>query len=160
MKSNYYIGIGEGLGYTFITKIDRSTKTFFYNKEEKPLAFTSLTTAEDMLTSIRANGFDAILIVDPQKVEERFIVPHFLSMPPISKDDKAEFVGQIIDVFEDFLFEKEIEIPNGEKETYFPDENDEKLSIIFGSDYDYIADKIKEIISNWKLTDEEDTKKA
>lgn len=160
MKNNYYIGIREGLGYTFITQIDRSAKTFFYNKEEKPLAFTNLTTAEDMLTSIRANGFDAILIADPQKVEERFIVPHFLSMPPISKDDKAEFVGQIIDVFEDFLAEKNIHIPNSEREDYYSDtdekmEDKENLAIIFGSDYDYIADRIKEILGSWGLIDKE-----
>lgn len=164
MKNNYYIGIREGLGYTFITPIDRSAKTFFYNKNEKPLAFTNLTTAQDMLTSIRANGFDAILIADPRKVEERFIVPHFLSMPPISKDNKAEFVGQIIDVFEDFLSEKGIEIPNDEKEDYFSDEDDEapddedyeELAIIFGSDYDYISNNIEKIINNWGLIDKED----
>ena len=63
-----------------------------------------------MLTSIRANGFDAILIADPKKLEERFVTPHFLSIPPIHKDDKAEFVGRIIDVFEDFLGEQQVKV--------------------------------------------------
>ena len=121
MKKYYYIGIRDGHGYTFITQIDRTTKTFFYNKEEKPLAFTNLSNAEDMLLSIRANGFDAILIADPKKLEERFVTPHFLSIPPIHKDDKAEFVGRIIDVFEDFLDEKNIHIPNSEREDYYSD---------------------------------------
>lgn len=158
MKKYYYIGIRDGHGYTFITQINRTTKTFFCNKKEKPLAFTNLSNAEDMLLSIRANGFDAILIADPKKLEERFVTPHFLSIPPIRKDDKAEFVGRIIDVFEDFLDEKNIHIPNSEREDYYSDTDEkteeENLAIIFGSDYDYIADRIKEILGSWELIDE------
>lgn len=159
MKKYYYIGIRDGYGYTFITQIDRTTKTFFCNKKEKPLAFANLSNAEDMLLSIRANGFDAILIADPKKLEERFVTPHFLSIPPIHKDDKAEFVGRIIDVFEDFLDEKNIHIPNSEREDYYSDTDkkteEENLAIIFGSDYDYIADRIKEILGSWELIDKE-----
>ena len=32
---------------------------------------------------------------------------------------------------------------------------EENLAIIFGSDYDYIADRIKEILGSWKLIDKE-----
>lgn len=61
----------------------------------------------------------------------------------LSDDDAPEFIGQIIDVFEDFLDEKGIAIENEERE------GDEDESIIYGSDYDEIADGIREIISRW-----------
>lgn len=82
-----------------------------------------------------------------------------MSIPPIHKDDKVEFVGRIIDVFEDFLDEKNIHIPNSEREDYCSDTDEktgeENLAIIFGSDYDYIADRIKEILGSWELIDKE-----
>ena len=46
----------------------------------------------------------------------------------VKTNDRAEFIGQIIDIFEDFLEEKGIEIPNDDRE----DEND---AIIYGLDY-------------------------
>ena len=58
-------------------------------------------------------------------------------------EDESEFIGQIVDVFEDFLEEKGITIANEEKE------GDDDDAIIYGSDYDEIADGIKEIISRW-----------
>lgn len=61
----------------------------------------------------------------------------------LSDDDAPEFIGQIVDVFEDFLDEKGIEIENSEKD------GDEGDAIIYGSDYDEIAEGIKEIISRW-----------
>jgi hypothetical protein len=61
----------------------------------------------------------------------------------LSDDDAPEFIGQIVDVFEDFLDEKGIEIENSEKD------GDEGDAIIYGSDYDEIADGIREIISRW-----------
>ena len=61
----------------------------------------------------------------------------------LSADDEPEFVGQLIDVFEDFLGEKGITIANDERE------GDDDEAIIYGSDYDEIADGIREIISRW-----------
>lgn len=58
-------------------------------------------------------------------------------------EDESEFIGQIVDVFEDFLEEKGIIIANDEKD------GDEDDAIIYGSDYDEIADGIREIISRW-----------
>lgn len=60
-------------------------------------------------------------------------------------EDKPEFIGQLIDVFEDFLDEKGIVIENEEREG----DEDEDEAIIYGSDYDEIADGIREIISRW-----------
>jgi hypothetical protein len=61
----------------------------------------------------------------------------------LSEDDEPEFIGQLIDVFEDFLDEKGITIENEERE------GDEDDAIIYVSDYDEIADGIREIISRW-----------
>ena len=58
-------------------------------------------------------------------------------------EEEPEFVGQIVDVFEDFLDGKGITIENSERE------GDDDEAIIYGSDYDEIADGIREIISRW-----------
>lgn len=60
----------------------------------------------------------------------------------IADEDEPEFVGALIDVFEDFLDEKGIEIENDEKDGY-----DE--AIIYGSDYDRVADGIRNVLKNW-----------
>ena len=46
-------------------------------------------------------------------------------MCKITKEDKKEFIGQVIDVFEDFLDEKGIVIPNEERDT------NQKVLLIF-----------------------------
>ena len=61
----------------------------------------------------------------------------------LSAEDEPEFIGQLIDVFEDFLDGKGVEIKNSERE------GDEDEAIIYGSDYDEVADGIREIISRW-----------
>jgi len=71
---------------------------------------------------------------------------------PVDYDDRAEFFGQIIDIFEDFLAEKGIEIENDEREDYGA-EDDEELAIIFGSDYDYIRDRLAEMMARWGIAE-------
>ena len=61
----------------------------------------------------------------------------------ISENDKAEFVGQIIDVFEDFLESKGIDIPNDEKD------DDDNSAIIYGTDYGEIQTDLEELLQNW-----------
>lgn len=73
---------------------------------------------------------------------------------PVKYDDRAEFFGQIIDIFEDFLAEKKIEIENEEREDYGA-EDDEELAIIFGSDYDYIRDRLAEMMARWGIAEED-----
>lgn len=71
---------------------------------------------------------------------------------PVGYDDRAEFFGQIIDIFEDFLAEKEIEIENEQREDYGAEEDDE-LAIIFGSDYDYIRYRLAEMMARWGIAE-------
>ena len=52
---------------------------------------------------------------------------------------------EILDIFEDFLSSKNIEIPNKEREEY-ADGDLEGLAILFGSDYYALEDEITELI--------------
>ena len=66
-------------------------------------------------------------------------------MNVLTKDTLAEFKGEIIDIFEDFCDDNDINIINHERDMYnkdagyLPGENDVK---IFGVDYDLIGDEI------------------
>lgn len=59
---------------------------------------------------------------------------------------EGEFVGQIIDIFEDFLTEKKVDLYNADKQGE-PDE-----AIIYGNDYDFLAKKIRVLMDNWNVT--------
>ena len=63
----------------------------------------------------------------------------------IKQTDEAEFIGQFIDVFEDFLDSKGICIDNADR-----DEDDDNAAIIYGEDYDILADEILSILHNWE----------
>lgn len=71
---------------------------------------------------------------------------------PLNQDtDVSELVGQMIDIFEDFLEGKGTEpFPNKER-TY-----DEKLegkidAVLYGSDYDALASSIKATFKSWGI---------
>lgn len=64
----------------------------------------------------------------------------------IKQENKTEFLGQLIDVVEDWLEEKEIEIPNEEK-----DELD--AAIIYGSDYDKLQSGFISIMESYHVFD-------
>ena len=66
--------------------------------------------------------------------------------PAVQQDDIPEFVGEIIDIFEDFLEEKGIKIQNDEK-----DDDDNNSAIIYGSDYGLLQDQLEETYRNWDL---------
>ena len=59
---------------------------------------------------------------------------------------EGELVGQIIDIFEDFLTEKKVNLYNVNKQGE-PDE-----AIIYGNDYDFLAKKIRVLMDNWNVT--------
>lgn len=59
---------------------------------------------------------------------------------------EGELVGQIIDIFEDFLAEKKVNLYNIDKQGE-PDE-----AIIYGNDYDFLAKKIRVLMDNWSVT--------
>lgn len=66
------------------------------------------------------------------------------------KDNKEEFLGQLIDCFEDFLDEKKITLNNHERDETIKDGND-SAAIIYGQDYDNIRDKLNNILTNWEI---------
>lgn len=71
----------------------------------------------------------------------------------LKQNDLAEFVGQIIDTFEDFLEERSIVLQNQERN------EDESAAIIYGSDYGQLQDAINDILKNWEVVEPEDDKK-
>lgn len=62
----------------------------------------------------------------------------------IKEKDKAEFLGQIIDIFEDFLEDKGINIPNEDRD------QDEDGAIIYGEDYDVLRSQIESTLVAWE----------
>ena len=68
----------------------------------------------------------------------------------INNDNRDEFLGQLIDCFEDFLDEKKITLNNHERDEAIKDGND-SAAIIYGQDYDNIRDKLNNILTNWEI---------
>lgn len=68
----------------------------------------------------------------------------------------AEFKGQLIDIFEDFLDERGIVIPNPERDED-KDLDPEEAANIYGSDYDELADKLMDRLERWGLLEPEIT---
>lgn len=68
----------------------------------------------------------------------------------VTAENKNEFIGQIIDIFEDFLTEKAVHIDNPER-----DENDESdQAEIYGSDYNSIQSRLEDMMKQWKVFEE------
>lgn len=65
--------------------------------------------------------------------------------------DRLEFIGQLIDVFEDFLEQKGIDIPNSEKED---DDDIDNIAILYGSDYGQLSDELEAVLRNWGILGE------
>ncbi|MBP3899085.1 MAG: hypothetical protein J6D57_14790 [Mogibacterium sp.] len=79
----------------------------------------------------------------------------YVPKPQHDKVDRAElpeFIGQIIDTFEDFLEEKGIDIPNDEKN----DRDDpESAAIIYGTDYGQLQMSLEELMLGWGIIERE-----
>ena len=56
-----------------------------------------------------------------------------------------EFIGQIIDIFEDFLGERGVTLPNDERE------QDEDAAIIYGTDYGQLQTELIDTMWNWGI---------
>lgn len=69
---------------------------------------------------------------------------------PVDYGDRAEFLGQIIDIFEDFLDAKRIQIPNPEKE-----DSGEDAANIYGTDYDDIRNRLAGMMARWGIIGED-----
>lgn len=66
----------------------------------------------------------------------------------IDVNDKAEFLGQIIDIFEDFLTEKKAERFNDEPQ----EENNPDIQVYFyGNDYDELENALAEMMKRWEI---------
>lgn len=64
----------------------------------------------------------------------------------VSKEEIPELIGSLIDLFEDFLEEKGVTsemMPNSERDT---EDNCEETAIIYGEDYDLLADSIADVL--------------
>ena len=68
----------------------------------------------------------------------------------INQNDKTEFIGCIIEIFEDFLDKKCATLEP-------PEESDEMeldggtTAPIYGSDYDSISDSLESLLRSWKV---------
>lgn len=69
---------------------------------------------------------------------------------PVKNDDRAEFLGQIIDIFEDYLDAKRIQIPNPEKE-----DSGEDAANIYGTDYDDLRNRLAGMMARWGIMEED-----
>ena len=67
----------------------------------------------------------------------------------VKKTEEPEFIGQFIDVFEDFLDSKGISIDNADRDAD-RDADDDDAAIIYGDDYDILADEILSVLHNWE----------
>ena len=79
----------------------------------------------------------------------------------IQREELTEFIGQILDVFEDYLEEKGVSILNEDRQAAIEaGEDPEGLCILYGSDYGELQSGIKEILYHWDLIsrDKEETK--
>ena len=65
-------------------------------------------------------------------------------------DNAGLFIAQIIEVFEDFLEERDIDIPNDEKA-----ESDEP-SVIYGTDYGDIQSELEVLLLSWGVLEKEE----
>lgn len=77
------------------------------------------------------------------------------SINKIPAEEKVEIIGQIMDVFEDFLDEKGIRIPSSEKEKREQDPDwEDNEAILYGEDYSRIAEELESMFINWGLMEQ------
>ncbi len=69
----------------------------------------------------------------------------------VKEEDKPEFLGQIIDIFEDFLTEKKVIPFNKEPQEDIDPDNP---LYIYGDDYYRIEDALSEVMKRWNIIKE------
>lgn len=70
----------------------------------------------------------------------------------ITPENQPEFIGQIIDIFEDFLTEKGVTLNNPEIQEAIDEGEDPKdLAIISGSDYSSLQDSLTAMLAEWHV---------
>lgn len=74
----------------------------------------------------------------------------------LRKEDLPEFVGQIIDIFEDFLDDRNIVLQNDEREDAIDDGAEpDSVAIIYGSDYGELQTALEDTLYNWNIIKKE-----
>lgn len=73
----------------------------------------------------------------------------------MTNSDKLEFLGQIIDIFEDFLDEKGVKIDNPDRDRDAIGDAACSDTNIYGCDYGYLSDRIESTMINWGFFKEE-----
>jgi hypothetical protein len=73
----------------------------------------------------------------------------------MTNSDKLEFLGQIIDIFEDFLDEKGVKIDNPDRDRDAIGDAVCSDTNIYGCDYGYLSDRIESTMTNWGFFKEE-----
>lgn len=70
----------------------------------------------------------------------------------ITPENQPEFIGQIIDIFEDFLTKKGVTLNNPEIQEAIDEGEDPKdLAIISGSDYSSLQDSLTAMLKEWHV---------
>ena len=136
-------------------KYQLETPIDFIDDEEKMRDFFVLDKYEFMqsYSYLNENEYDAtVKAIDNMSTEEyreRFLKNTKL-LPVFDKSDREELIGQMIDIFEDFLTDKKINIPNEERD-FNEDLEAENSTNIYGSDYDKLAEQIEATLVTWKM---------
>lgn len=73
----------------------------------------------------------------------------------VSSKDVPEFVGQIIDIFEDFLADRDIILDNDEREqAIYEGQDPGEVAIIYGTDYGELQTALEAMLINWNIIKE------
>lgn len=72
-------------------------------------------------------------------------------IPFVKEEERPELIGQVIDLFEDFLDEKGIVLENEERDENMDGEDPDSMANIYGSDYDELQDGLEKIFRGWKI---------
>lgn len=68
----------------------------------------------------------------------------------INQNDKAELIGGIIDIFEDFLDKKGVTLESLEESDEMELDGGTNANI-YGTDYDSISDSLESLLRSWKV---------
>ena len=71
----------------------------------------------------------------------------------INQNDKAELIGGIIDIFEDFLDKKGVTLESLEESDEMELDGGTNANI-YGTDYDSISDSLESLLRSWKVIEE------
>ena len=70
----------------------------------------------------------------------------------VNEINKTELIGNIIDIFEDFLDDKGIFIPNPDRDEN-PELDMESSANIYGEDYDSLSTSLENLLRSWNITE-------